>query len=415
MADDDISWDETEKRLKNIGGAAASGAMAGGVPGALVGAGMSVAMPALSKIFGSAFGGSEAQDARDRAIGDLNRVATGGTTQGQAGAAYQRGTTLQGLEAMAAKGTATQRAGLQRQAMLQAPEIQARQGAQLADLRAKEQEHARATAAYLGQQAAQQDLVSARKSAAGAIGGLAQAGTQLFMGAQGGSPSAATDDAFKETLNLGELGTSNGSTGDKSAEYAKALGFTPGAAAPAAGPNLAGTGSSVPAAVKTGTTGYEDVEQADPNTPNTYVGGAFGGPQRPTDARGRVGVTPSEERMQQENFDTLAAQRNGGIPVAAPSNFKPSTSSALSRNLAEDRLDPSVAASMKTAAEPSPTLAPFGATDLARSSYAGAGYEPARDEMNNSSMANSDRLRKSMRNQIGPIGGRLRTPPTGSR
>ena len=317
MADDDISWDETANRLKSIGGAAASGAMAGGVPGALVGAGMSVAMPALSKIFGSAFGGSEAQHARDQAIGDLNRVATGGTTQGQAGAAYQRGTTLQGLEAMAAKGTATQRAGLQRQAMLQAPEIQARQGAQLADLRAKEQEHARTTAAYLGQQAAQQDLVSARKSAAGAIGGLAQAGTQLFMGAQGGSPSAADDDAFKKTLNLGELGP----TKTSSAEYAKALGFTPGAAAPAAGPNLAGVDSSVAAALKTGTPGYEDVEQADPNTPFQHFAGAFGGSTRAY----QPGLTSSERASKQAEqdatmaqnqatFNTLASLRNGPPP-----------------------------------------------------------------------------------------------------
>ena len=67
---------------------AAGGGKLGGLPGALVGAGLSIATPFVTKALGSLFGVSDAEEeerqALDRAKAPFRAVAQGGTTQGQA-------------------------------------------------------------------------------------------------------------------------------------------------------------------------------------------------------------------------------------------------------------------------------------------------------------------------------------------
>lgn len=172
--------------LSGAGKGAATGAAVGGPLGALIGGVAGAATPFLTKALGGLFGVDDAEDAEKAALSSLRRVADGGTTQGQAGMAYARGRSLQDLQGLANRGTAQQRAGLQRQAMQQAPGVQAQYASQLADLRSREQEHAASNLAlYEGKRAAAE---AARKRAAlsGAIESGVTMGTKLGMAA--GSP-----------------------------------------------------------------------------------------------------------------------------------------------------------------------------------------------------------------------------------
>jgi len=113
----------------------------------IIGQGLSAATPFVSRALQGLFGIESAEDRQRKAIeasmAPYAAVAQGGTTQAQAGAAYARGRALQELQGQAARGTAQQQAGLQREALRVGQDVQAQYSAQLADLRAREQERAR--------------------------------------------------------------------------------------------------------------------------------------------------------------------------------------------------------------------------------------------------------------------------------
>ena len=180
--------------LKSGASGAAMGASFGGPVGAVIGGVAGAATPFISKALGGLFGVTDAEAAEKAAYAPLQRVAEGGTTQGQAGMAYARGRTLQDLQGMANRGTAQQQAGLQRQAMQQAPEIQARYASQLADLRSKEQEHARSQLAYYEGQRAAADAKRKREALSGAIGSAVAMGTKLGMASGAPDPNKLTAD-----------------------------------------------------------------------------------------------------------------------------------------------------------------------------------------------------------------------------
>lgn len=173
------------------------------ITASLLAAGASAATPFVSKVLGSAFGLDEASQAEKNAVAEMNRVAQGGTTQAQAGAAYQRGKTLQDLQAMASKGTAQQRAGLQHQAMLQAPEIQAQQAAQLADIRAREQERARSLAAQYEAVRAAKELKSKQQMLGGAIEGAGGILAKQLLTPAAPNPNQVTAEQANQ-YNLGQ-------------------------------------------------------------------------------------------------------------------------------------------------------------------------------------------------------------------
>ena len=280
--------------LKGAASGAATGAAAGPW-GAVIGGVAGAATPFIAKALGGLFGVTDAEAAEKAALAPLQRVATGGTTQGQAGMAYARARTLQDLANMSGKGNSTQ----------QVIETQARYASQLADLRSKEQERASSQLAYYEGQRAAADAKRKREALSGAIGSAVAMGTKLGMasGAPDATEQATKDEAFKKALGIG----APESGGISSAEAGTALfGAAPAAAAPAAagmasaaapvgmtasGTKLSDLDSSVAASLKTGTPGYEDVEQADPNTQYQHFPGAFGGSTR----NRPVGVTGSEQ------------------------------------------------------------------------------------------------------------------------
>lgn len=180
--------------LKSGASGAATGAAFGGPVGAVIGGVAGAATPFISKALGGLFGVTDAEAAEKAALAPLQRVATGGTTQGQAGMAYARARTLQDLQGMANRGTAQQQAGLQRQAMQQAPEIQARYASQLADLRSKEQERASSQLAYYEGQRAAADAKRKREALSGAIGSAVSMGTKLGMASGAPDPNKLTAD-----------------------------------------------------------------------------------------------------------------------------------------------------------------------------------------------------------------------------
>jgi NAD(P)-dependent dehydrogenase (short-subunit alcohol dehydrogenase family) len=147
-----------------------------------------------------------------------------------------------------------------------------------------------------------------REALSGAIGSGVSMGTKLGMAA--GAPDvagqAAKDEALKKALGIG----APASGGISSAEAGTALfGAAPAAAGVAAAPAAGMAAASAPvgmtasgtsfsdldpsvaASLKTGTPGYEDVEQADPNTQYQHFEGAFGGSTRNLPVR----MTASEQ------------------------------------------------------------------------------------------------------------------------
>lgn len=290
-----MAYPDEYDALKSGASGAATGAALGGPVGAIIGGVAGAATPFISKALGGLFGVTDAEAAEKAARAPLQRVATGGTTQGQAGMAYARARTLQDLANMSGKGNSTQ----------QVIETQARYASQLADLRSKEQERASSQLAYYEGQRAAADAKRKREALSGAIGSAVAMGTKLGMasGASAATEQATKDEAFKKALGIG----APESGGISSAEAGTALfGATPAAAAPAAagmpsaaapvGMTASGTkfsdlDPSVAASLKTGTPGYEDVEQADPNTQYQRFPGAFGGSIR----NRPVGVTGSEQ------------------------------------------------------------------------------------------------------------------------
>jgi hypothetical protein len=307
--------------LKGAASGAATGAAAGPW-GAVIGGVAGAATPFIAKALGGLFGVTDAEAAEKAALAPLQRVATGGTTQGQAGMAYARARTLQDLANMSGKGNSTQ----------QVIETQARYASQLADLRSKEQERASSQLAYYEGQRAAADAKRKREALSGSMGSAVAMGTKLGMAADASAATeqATKDEAFKKALGIG----APKSGGISSAKAGTALfGAAPAAAAPAAagmasaaapvGMTASGTkfsdlDSSVAASLKTGTPGYEDVEQADPNTQYQHFPGAFGGSTR----NRPVGVTGSEQAtvnaaagaqdaQNLATFNQLAAARPG--------------------------------------------------------------------------------------------------------
>lgn len=202
--------DELASGFDALGGAAkggVAGAKLGGPIGAVIGTLAGAATPFLSKAIGGMFGVTDAEDKEKAAQNALHQVATGGTTQAQAGIAYARGRTLQDLQGLANRGTAQQQAGLQRQVMHQAPEVQARYASGLADLRSREQENARNTLVAMEAKRAGAEAQRLRQSAAGAVSGVGSALTAFGTAAMTPDPAgeAAKAKEFKDSLNLGEF------------------------------------------------------------------------------------------------------------------------------------------------------------------------------------------------------------------
>ena len=168
---------------------------------------INAATPFVSRALGSLFGVKSAEEEErariEAAMAPFQRVAEGGTTQGQAGLAYARGRALSDLAAMAQRGTAQQQAGMQREAMRQGADVQAQYAAQLAELRAREQERAR-MAVSQGQMAlsdvAARDAKRKRDELAGFIGGTLGMATKAFVPGGGATgPAAGT----RPTLRIG--------------------------------------------------------------------------------------------------------------------------------------------------------------------------------------------------------------------
>ena len=172
-----------EESLKKLAGGAATGGKLGGLPGAIIGAGASAALPFVSKALGGLFGVDEASSAEKAATAELQRVASGGTTQAQAGMAYARARALQDA----------QRTGNRQQAI----DVQARYASQLADLRSAEQERARSNYAFMearrAASEAQRQRSSLASAAEGSLGSLAKFGIAAF------SPDAAEEAASQLT------------------------------------------------------------------------------------------------------------------------------------------------------------------------------------------------------------------------
>jgi hypothetical protein len=428
-----------EESLKKLAGGAATGAKLGGLPGAVIGAGASAALPFVSKALGGLFGVDEASSAEKAATAELQRVASGGTTQAQAGMAYARARAIQDAE----------RTGNRQQAM----DVQARYASQLADLRSAEQERARSSYAFMEARRAaaeaQRQRSSLASAAEGSLGALAKFGIAAFSpdAAEQAAAQLTADNALKQALGIGAAPAAGGLS---SAGAAEALGFTSApaaaaapvaAAAPAAvaapagvtaaGTSLADLDPSVAAALQTGTPGFEDVEQADPNSPSTYYGGVFGGPQRATNARGMAGVTASEqaarEAQNQATFDTLAGQRTGEVGMDGSSTLSkhimadrgvPGTKSMYQKNKGAGSLlniastpetramdeqaafNESIGAPQSTYYQSqSSTVSPFG---LYSAKPVGENAE-YRSSMNNTQMAQRDRMRSSMERQVGSL------------
>ena len=170
---------------------------------------INAATPFVSRALGSLFGVKSAEEEErariEAAMAPFQRVAEGGTTQGQAGLAYARGRALSDLAAMAQRGTAQQQAGMQREAMRQGADVQAQYASQLAELRAREQQRAR-MAVSQGQialsEVAAKDAKRKRDELAGFIGGTLGMATKAFVpgGGTGGTGSAGeklTEDEAK--------------------------------------------------------------------------------------------------------------------------------------------------------------------------------------------------------------------------
>jgi hypothetical protein len=193
-------------------GAAGGGAM-GGLPGALVGAGLSIATPFVTKALGGLFGVSDAEEeerqALDRAKEPFRAVAQGGTTQGQAGIAYARGRTLQDLASQTKRVSAQQLA-----------DTQAQYSAQLSDLRSREQERARAMLGSIEQLEAERAAKSAQRQRQALSQGIA--GAVVPLAQQLLTPSAKTGLTAQEIADYNAQNTKGtAASGDFGASFTK--------------------------------------------------------------------------------------------------------------------------------------------------------------------------------------------------
>lgn len=294
---------------------------------------------ALSKLFG---GDAEAAEkaALERAKAQYQRVAEGGTTQGQAGLSYARGRALQELAGQAQRGTAQQRAGLEREAMRTGADVQARYASQLAELRAMEQERARQGVAGVeareslraGQEAQRQ-----RQMISGAIAGAA---TPLVTSLLTPATAAETELARQaESARLvGETPVAT-AQGISSEQAASALGFTPAQQAGA----VSGETPAQRVARETSElaipTLAESATAAQPGYESLYAG-----PSGPTSRPNTQTLASTEQwsqlsktspDAQEQSLATLAAARPGRI--APNATVLPSTPRAVSQRALRGR------------------------------------------------------------------------------
>lgn len=208
-------------------------------------AALTAATPFLSKALQGLMGGSEAERERERALAETERVAQGGTTQGQAGMAYARSRALQDLAQQAQRGTAQQQAGLARDAMTAGADVQARYASQLAELRSREQERAREAAAYLRNQKAREDALIARQTASkfaeGALTPLVQQLVTPGVGSAGLTPEEAA--AYNEANTKGSAASA-----DRGAAFEqRTRELATGSASPVVAPAVGGVTSAAAA------------------------------------------------------------------------------------------------------------------------------------------------------------------------
>ena len=411
--------------------AGATGGAFAGLPGALISAGLSVATPFVSKALGGLFGVTDAEEEERRAIErakqPFKQVAEGGTTQGQAGIGYARGRAIQDLQAQASRGTAQQQAGLQRAAMQQGADVQAQYAAQLAELRSREQERARAALGELEQmdamraaRSAQRQRLGLSKAIEGAITPLAQ---QIL------TPKSAAEieaDRLKESakMGFGAQPASGELTGD---DVASALGM----AAPAVAPVVAGVGAAVAGAgPAAGAAPANEIEAQlaaqdqslasldpsvraamGPSAADIEQSGlaAFGGVPDPTSVSGRnrlvtgngiargtrmVPVTASEQAMKlqsdQENLANLQAGRSSmGSGIMSVRSAIPKISSGGGRDFETQNLQ--LASDIRPASE-EPTQA-----QMAPLTTAGFPTSPAMESVEALRQKRQNRMPRSMK------------------
>lgn len=269
-------------------GAAGGGAMAG-LPGALVGAGLSIATPFVTKALGGLFGVSDAEEeerqALERAKAPFRAVAQGGTTQGQAGIAYARGRTLQDLASQTKRVSAQQLA-----------DTQAQYSAQLSDLRSREQERARAMLGSIEQLEAERAAKSAQRQRQALSQGIA--GAVVPLAQQLLTPSAKTGLTAQEIADYNAQNTKGtAASGDFGASFERSLreGVTGSGAAPA----TPGTGGGLSSAAAAAALGFSS-ERVPPKSISTYE-------QR----TGMPGVTDRERALNpSQQVAELQAQRS---------------------------------------------------------------------------------------------------------
>lgn len=279
-------------------GAAGGGAMAG-LPGALVGAGLSIATPFVTKALGGLFGVSDAEEeerqALERAKAPFRAVAQGGTTQGQAGIAYARGRTLQDLASQTKRVSAQQLA-----------DTQAQYSAQLSDLRSREQERARAMLGSIEQLEAERAAKSAQRQRQALSQGIA--GAVVPLAQQLLTPKTAAEveaDRQKESAAMGFSGQQPAAS-MSSGELASALGFSPGTAAAGATPAVAST----LAAAVTGAPGAAPAAQ--PGYESLYTGPSI-----------QTAPSANQQRIEQEAAMTAMAMRDPSKTAMAREYFAP--------------------------------------------------------------------------------------------
>lgn len=292
---------------------------------------VNAATPYLSKVLGGVFGVDEAERKREQALAEIDRVAQGGTTQGQAGIAYARGRALSDLASMAQRGTAQQQAGLQRAAMQQGADIQAQYAAQLAELRSREQERARQMGGFMREQAAAQEAKRRRDALAGAVGGALGGLTKIFTGTEAATDAAATEAARVEEskkllgsafpgaapLTGGDIARELGMTGASAAAPAVA-GVAGGAPAQAAGAAAAAPMNEIEAELAAQDRTLASLDPSvraaiGPSEEDQRQAGlaAFGGVPAPARRAGApVPVTASERAMMADTAAGLRAERN---------------------------------------------------------------------------------------------------------
>ena len=279
-------------------GAAGGGAM-GGLPGALVGAGLSIATPFVTKALGGLFGVSDAEEeerqALDRAKAPFRAVAQGGTTQGQAGIAYARGRTLQDLASQTKRVSAQQLA-----------DTQAQYSAQLSDLRSREQERARAMLGSIEQLEAERAAKSAQRQRQALSQGIA--GAVVPLAQQLLTPKTAAEveaDRQKESAAMGFSGQQPAES-MSSGELASALGFSPGAAAAGATPAVASTLAAAVAG------GAGAAPAAQPGYESLYTGPSI-----------QTAPSANQQRIEQEAAMTAMAMRDPSKTAMAREYFAP--------------------------------------------------------------------------------------------